>query len=93
MDQENFFHNYCHGPVAEIIFSEETCKATSELILEHLILSNFRNIRTAKVLCFGLFQIISSDNIEKKFPIKGEKIKPNYDELIQLLRSVSRKLD
>ena len=53
MDQENFFHNYCHGPVAEIIFSEETCKATSELILEHLILSNFRNIRTAKVLCFG----------------------------------------
>jgi len=53
VDQENIFHNYCHGSVAEIIFSEETYKATSELILEHLILSNFRNIRTAKVLCFG----------------------------------------
>ena len=53
MDKENFFYNYCHGPVAEIIYSEEAYKATNELILEHLILSNFRNIRTAKVLCFG----------------------------------------
>ncbi len=55
------------------------------------LLCNNKMLKMA--LCFGLFQIISSDNIEKKFPIKGEKIKPNYDELIQLLRSVSRKLD
>jgi len=53
VNQENFFHNYCHGRLAEVIFSEETYKATSELILEHLKLSNFRNIRIAKVLCFG----------------------------------------
>ena len=55
------------------------------------LLCNNKMLKMA--LCFGLFQIISSDNIGKKFPIKGEKIKPDYDELIQLLRSVSRKAD
>ena len=55
------------------------------------LLCNNKVIKMA--LCFGLFQIVSSGNIGNKFTIKGGNIKPDYDELIQLLRSVSRKAD